>query len=184
MKWQRLLLVGLLPTCWLGMMLAHEGGHILAALVSGGTVLRLEWPLLGFSRADVSPNPHPLLVAWAGPLFGAIAPSLLSLVLRAARRRSLVADIVSGFCLLANGAYLGIGSLGRIGDTAEMLKRGSPFWILSTVGGLLMLAGLVQWHALGPRMGIRRIGPTEAAVAAALGAFLIAASVIWQMLVT
>ena len=125
-KTRLLLILGLLATCWLGMMLVHECGHMLAALGTGGTVTRLEWPPWGFSRTDVSPNPHPLPVAWAGPLFGALMPLLVALALRIMRRRSLVAEIFSGFCLLANGAYLSAGSLGRIGDTADILKHAAP----------------------------------------------------------
>jgi hypothetical protein len=182
MRTRLLLILGLLTTCWLGMMLVHECGHMLAAVCTGGTVTRLEWPLWGFSRTDVSPNPHPLPVAWAGPLFGAMMPALLSLALRMLRLRSVVAEIFAGFCLIANGTYLSAGSLGRIGDTAEILKHGGPLWTLWAAGLPLAAAGLAQWHALGPKFGIARVGKTEALATRALGAGLFLGSFLWQVL--
>jgi hypothetical protein len=184
MKWRLILLAGLLPTCWLGMMLVHECGHMLAALCSGGAVTRLEWPLAGFSRTDVSPNPHPLLVAWAGPLLGALLPPLAALILRTLRHHTIVVEIFSGFCLLANGAYLSAGSLNRIGDTAEILKLGCPIWTLWLAGIALAAAGLAQGHALGPGLGIARASKAQACLAAALGAILLAASLVWQIFLT
>ena len=179
-----LFILGLLITCWLGMMLVHECGHMLAAICSGGAVARLEWPAWGFSRTDVSPNPHPLLVVWAGPLFGAVLPLLLSLALRGLRIRSVIVEIFSGFCLLANGIYLSAGSFDRIGDTADLLKFGCPILMLWVVGLPLAVAGLAQWHTLGPALGISRASKTEMYLAAALGGILLAASIIWQSIIT
>ena len=71
-----LYLATLIVTCWLGMMLVHECGHMLAAMLSGGTVTRVVFHLLAFSRTDIDPNPHPLVVAWCGPLLGAFLPAL------------------------------------------------------------------------------------------------------------
>jgi hypothetical protein len=178
MKSRLLLIAGLLLTCWLGMMLVHELGHILAALLSGGAVTRLEWPPLGFSRTDVSPNPHPLLVAWSGPLFGASLPLLLSLILRLARRRALVAEIFSAFCLLANGIYLGAGSLDRVGDTGDILNHGSPLWLLWPLAVPLTLAAFAQLHALGPRLGIPAASKSQVLLAATSGTLLLAASIL------
>ena len=131
-----------------------------------------------------SANPHPLFVVWAGPVFGAMLPLVLALALRAARRRSLVAEIFSGFCLLANGTYVGVGSLGRIGDAGDMLKDGSPLWSLLAFGLVLAAAGLAQWHALGPGLGIRNVGKAQALWAAMLGALLLAGSAGWQAITT
>jgi hypothetical protein len=177
-----LLITGLILTCWLGMMLTHESGHMLAAVLSGGAVERLEWPAWGFSRTDISPNPHPFLVALSGPLFGAAAPLLLALILRACRARSLVADIFSAFCLLANGAYLASGIIAPVGDAADILKCGSPAWLLWTIGLPLAFAGLAQLHALGPRLGFARASKSQTALAAIFGCLLLVASILWQTL--
>ena len=58
-------------------MLLHELGHIAAAVVSGGSVRQVVLYPLTFSRTDVEPNPHPLLVVWAGPIFWALLPLLI-----------------------------------------------------------------------------------------------------------
>jgi hypothetical protein len=180
MRWRLILVAGLVPTCWLGMMLVHECGHMLAAVITGGTVARLEFPLWGFSRTDVSPDPHPLLVTWAGPLAGVALPLLNALIWRTARRPSILAGIFSGFCLLANGAYLGAGSLAQVGDTAEILKHAGTLWTLRVVGLFLMTAGLVQWYLLGPALGIPRTGKPQALFATTLGAVLLIAAGLWQ----
>jgi hypothetical protein len=177
-----MLIAGLILTCWLGMMLVHESGHVFAAVLSGGRVTHLEWPPWGFSRTDVAPNPHPLVVAWAGPLVGAVLPLVASLILRGIKRRSLVAEIFSAFCLLANGIYLSAGTLGRVGDTGDILRNGSPFWLLWAVGIAFSLASLAQFHALGPRLGIPGATKSQTIGAALLGALLVVASSLWQLL--
>jgi hypothetical protein len=164
------------------MMLVHESGHILAAVVSGGRVTHVEWPVWGFSRTDVSPNPHSLFVAWAGPLFGAAMPLLLSWSLRISKRRALVAEIFSAFCLLANGIYLSVGTMGRVGDTADILRDGGPLWLLWALGVGFSLAGLAQLHALGPRMGIPGAPKSQTLLVGLVGAFLLIASLVWQFL--
>ncbi len=174
--------LGLLATCWLGMMLVHECGHMLAALCTGGAVTQLQWPAWGFSRTEVSPNPHPLLVAWGGPVFGAVLPAAVALVLWRLRQRLVTVEIFSGFCLLANGVYVSAGSLGRVGDAGEMLKYGSPMWVLWAVGVPVAAGGLLQWHGLGPGFGMARVGKREAYMTAALGAALLAASLACQRL--
>lgn len=62
---------------WLLMQVVHEGGHILGAWVTGGKVVHEVLHPLAISRTDVEPNPHPLIVAWAGPLFGSLFPVAL-----------------------------------------------------------------------------------------------------------
>jgi hypothetical protein len=63
---------------WLAMQAVHELGHILAAWLTGGTVERVILEPLAISRTDVSPNPSPLAVAWAGPLVGVALPLFLA----------------------------------------------------------------------------------------------------------
>ena len=137
-----LFLLGLLVTCWWGMMLVHEAGHALAAIATGGRVVRVEWPLVGFSRTDVAPNPHPLVVIWGGPALGALMPLSMALLSRACRRRRVTIEVFSGFCLLANGVYLAAGSLGRIGDAGDLLRHGAAPWTLWAIGLPLAAAGL------------------------------------------
>jgi hypothetical protein len=59
------------------------------------------------------------------------------------------ARFFAGFCLIANGAYIGLGSFGRIGDCGEMLRTGTPLWVMIAFGLLTIPHGLYLWHGLG-----------------------------------
>ena len=74
---QILLVVCTLLASWLLMQVVHEFGHMTGAWLSGGRVDRIVLHPLAISRTDVDPNPHPLVVVWAGPLFGAIFPIVI-----------------------------------------------------------------------------------------------------------
>jgi hypothetical protein len=129
------------------MQAVHELGHVLAAWLTGGTVQRVVLHPFTISRTDVSPNPHPLIVAWGGPLVGVILPLVAAACSRAvfpAAQRFF--DFFAGLCLIANGAYIGVGSLDGIGDAGEMLRHGSPRWLLATFGILSAVCGLWIWH--------------------------------------
>jgi hypothetical protein len=152
---------------WLAMQAVHELGHILAAWLTGGTVERVILEPLAISRTDVSPNPSPLAVAWAGPIIGAALPLLLAILcrwrfqslrdsggaadavqvpLRRVVDPRLLADFFAGFCLIANGAYIGIGSFDRIGDAGDIMRHGSPRWLLVLFGVVTISGGLFIWH--------------------------------------
>ena len=59
----------------------------------------------------------------------------------------------SGFCLLANGLYIGVGSFDRVGDCGEMLKHGSAAWQLWLFGATTTPLGFCLWHKQGPHFG-------------------------------
>lgn len=112
------------------------------------------WHPAVISRTDVQPNPHPLVEVWAGPLVGSTAPlifALLSSVLRL--RIAYLIWTVAGFCLLANGAYIGIGSIDPIGDARELLSHGMPRWPMAVFGVVAVTAGMWIWHRVSPRFG-------------------------------
>ena len=109
---QALLIGSFLPLCWLAMMAIHELGHVTVAVASGGRVERVVLYPLTISRTDVSPNPHPLLVAWAGPSVGILLPLALLVLVRLCKLSwAYLAEFFAGFCLIANGSYIGAGSL-------------------------------------------------------------------------
>ena len=152
----QILLIGtFLPLCWLAMMAVHELGHVVGAVATGGKVERVVLHPLTISRTDVSPNPWPLLVVWAGPIVGVLLPLALLL---AARKGKLpwayLVQFFAGVCLIANGAYVGIGSFGKVGDAGDMLKHGSPLWLLWLFGVVTLPLGLYLWNGLGPRFGL------------------------------
>lgn len=139
-----------LGVCWLGMMTVHESGHILAAIAGGGTVTKVVLSPVAISRTDVSPNPWPAIVVWLGPLFGATFPLLIwSLIPRGWTWPRGLLQFFAGFCLIANGAYLGIGSFEQVGDCQEILRTGSPIWTMRLFGIVAIPAGFYLWHRLG-----------------------------------
>ena len=147
---QLLFIVCLLALCWLAMMAVHELGHVVWSLLTGGTVERVVLHPLAISRTDVSPNPHPSIVVWLGPLIGCLLPLIVALSIpsRAATARN-VALFFSGFCLITNGAYIGFGSLEGVGDAGVMLRTGSSIWLLLAFGGAAIGLGLFTWHRMG-----------------------------------
>jgi len=152
---QVLLIGSFLPLCWLAMMAVHEFGHVTWANTSGGTVERVVLHPLTISRTDVSPNPRPLFVDWGGPIVGVFLPCALLLAARVGRFKwAYLLQSFAGFCLIANGAYIGVGSFGRIGDAGDMLRHGSPIWSLWLFGIVTLPAGLFLWNGLGPHFGL------------------------------
>lgn len=167
MNWRRgVLMVATLVASWLGMQAVHELGHVLGGLLSGGTVQRVVLHPLTLSRTDVEPNPHPLLVVWLGPMFGVVAPLLIWLVARGLQLRGVyVLRFFVGFCLIANGLYIGVGSWERIGDAGEMLSHGSPVWVLWLFGAISVPLGFGLWHGQGSHFGWgRNAEPIDALV--------------------
>jgi hypothetical protein len=131
---------------WLAMMALHEAGHALHAFTSGGRVARVSIPLLDFSRTDLSANPHPLWVAWGGPVWGCLIPLGLLLAARPLRGWRNAARTFAGFCLIANGAYIGLGPWMTAGDGHDLLRHGAPAWTLVAFGVAALAAGLLLWH--------------------------------------
>jgi hypothetical protein len=140
---------------WLGMQAVHESGHVLGAWLTGGRVARVVLHPLTISRTDLAHNPSPLVVVWAGPAVGIAVPLLIWAVAAAARLPgAFVLRFFAGFCLLANGLYIGVGSFDRVGDCGEMLRHGSEPWQLWLFGAATAPAGLWLWHRQGPHFGL------------------------------
>jgi hypothetical protein len=154
---QVLLILTFLPWCWLMMMAVHEAGHVLAAWLTGASIERVVLPPLGFSQTVLGGNPQPLPVAWAGALVGCGLPLLAWVITRPfSARVTVCARFLAGFCLMANGAYLGIGAWSGDGDAGDLVAAGAAVWQLVAFGVLACAAGLWLWHGLAPAMGWRR----------------------------
>ena len=139
---------------WLGMQAIHELGHVIGAWVTGGQVACVVLHPLTISRTDLGHNPHPLAVVWAGPVFGVLLPLLIWGLMKKVRpREAFLARFFAGFCWLANGLYIGVGSFDRVGDCGEMLKHGSSVWQLWLFGAITTPIGLWFWHQQGPHFG-------------------------------
>ena len=147
---QMTFVVGISFLSWLMMMAVHELGHVIGAKLTGGNVERVVLHPLQISRTNVSPNPNPLIVVWAGPILGCAIPLLLWWMVPARHiHMRAVAGFFVGFCLIANGSYIAGGSFDRIGDCGTMLQSGSPMWTLLTFGAATVPCGFVFWHRLG-----------------------------------
>ncbi|MEC9092177.1 MAG: hypothetical protein VX438_05690 [Planctomycetota bacterium] len=152
---QLILTISFIPFCWLAFMLVHELGHIVIGSLSGGTVTKVILHPLAISRTEVSPNPYPLLVVWAGPIGGVILPLLTwGLICRFKIPYEYLARFFAGFCLVANGVYIGFGSLEGIGDAGDLLKHGVPYWQLWLFGVVTIPVGFLIWNGLGPKFGL------------------------------
>jgi Peptidase M50B-like len=152
---QGLLIPSTLVASWLGMQAVHELGHVVGAWVSGGRVAQVVLYPLTISRTDLAENPHPLFVVWAGPVVGVLLPLVFWGIAAAVKSRmAFLLRFFAGFCLLANGLYIGVGSFERVGDCREMLRYGSTSWQLWLFGVVTAPIGLWLWHGQGRHFGL------------------------------
>ena len=153
--YRALLITSTLCFSWLSMQVVHEAGHVLAAIFTGGVVEHVALSPWAISRTDLGENPAPLLVAWAGPIFGVTIPLALMLLLRLTGSRFLpVARFFAGFCLVANGAYLAFGWITPVGDARTLLEHGAQIWQLMAFGLPAIVAGFALWHGEGKHFGL------------------------------
>ncbi len=147
---QLLFAIAIITLSWFAMMAVHELGHVIGATATGGTVERVVLHPFAISRTDVAPNPYPAVVVWLGPVVGCALP--LAVAATFPRRHLFVRNVAwffAGFCLIANGTYISVGSFDGVGDCGEMLRTGTPPWVLLAFGGVTVPLGLYVWHRLG-----------------------------------
>jgi hypothetical protein len=169
---------------WLLFMAVHESGHALAAVLTGGRVAHVVLHPLAISRTDVSPNPLPLVVCWAGPLWGAIVPVGVWYLWHAVRVRGEAwMQGFAGFCLIANGLYLTSSAVAPAGDTEDLLRFGVQLWVLPVLGVPMWVAGFWIWHRLGPAFGTASLSTRSLQRAAIFSTVALAAAVLVMLLV-
>jgi hypothetical protein len=154
--YQLILIASTLCLCWLGMLIVHELGHVLLAWASGETIHGVVLHPLAISRTDTSHEKHPLRVIWGGPVLGTLVP--LGAWLLAQRLRLGIGYLVrffAGFCLVANGAYVGVGACVAVGDPGDLARFGCPRWVMVLFGLVCVPIGLFLWHGLGPYFGLK-----------------------------
>jgi len=135
-----------LTTCWFGMQVVHELGHILATRCSGATVERVA--LLPISRTDTGNVERPLFVYGNGAVFGVAFPLLLWLIVYWFRwNAAYLFRFFAGFCLIANGAYIGC-DFSVVGptDAGLLIEHGANRRILVLFGVVCVTGGLFLWH--------------------------------------
>lgn len=151
---QILLVVSMLCLSWLMMMFVHESGHVLGAFCSGGRVRQVVWHPAVISRTDVQPNPHPLVEVWAGPVIGSLVPLLVAGGASLVRARAAYLFwVVAGFCLIANGGYIGVGAFQPVGDACELIAGGTPKWVMAAFGTVGVVVGFWIWDRVSPKLG-------------------------------
>jgi hypothetical protein len=152
---QALLIASTIAFSWLGMMAVHEFGHVLHLWLTGGTVEKVVLHPLVISRTDAGKNPHPLVVAWGGAAWGCAIPLLVFWLARGLTpSRAYLARFFAGSCLVANGAYLMGDCLVRGGDARELIRHGTPPWVLIAFGLPAVALGLFLWNGLGAHFGL------------------------------
>lgn len=160
-RWtQAIVIVSFAAISWLLMQALHECGHILAAIVSGGTVTHVVLYPLAFSRTDVQPNPYPLFEVWAGPLFGMLFPfAVWRLLNRLKCPAAPFFRAFAGFCAIANGLYIAFGPNTEGMDTQVMLSLGCARWQLLVFGMPAIALGLWLLNGTGAAFGIGTNAP-------------------------
>jgi hypothetical protein len=177
----RILLWTSLPIlCWLMMQAVHEVGHVVGALVSGGTVVDVDLHPLRVSHTFVHPNPMPVVVVWSGPIFGALLPIWLWLLVRISwQSKAYLFRFFAGFCLVANGMYLGSVGIEGVGDARDLIQLGVPLWTLFVFAAFTVPAGFILWNGQGENFGIGSRAqqiPNQEAVGVAVFTLLFVAS--------
>jgi len=183
--YQVVLIVSTLGLAWLGMQVVHELGHVLAARASGEEVYRLVLHPLAISRTDASHDKHPLRVVWGGPVLGVLLPLVALVVTRWVHCRWFyLFQFFAGFCLIANGVYLGVGSIDGVGDAGDLLRYGAPRWPLIVFGLVTAPAGLYLWNGLGRHFGLGEARGRVDRRAAVIGLGLLLTVVLAEILVS
>ena len=152
---QCVLIVATVALSWLAMQAVHELGHVLGATISGGKVAGVILHPATISYTRLAENPNPLLTVWMGPIVGIALPLVAFGIARWAKLPGwYLIQFFAGFCLVANGAYLGFGSFNEVGDAGEMLRHGTPIALLWLFGLITIPIGLWLWNGLGPYFGL------------------------------
>ena len=147
-------LAATLVACWLGMQAVHEWGHVIGAQLTGAVVENVVLHPLTISRTDVADNRQPLVVVWLGPLLGVLLPlTLWGLAAAAGLKEAFLLRFFAGFCLIANGLYLGVGSIDGVGDCGDLLRHGSPIGMLWLFGVVTTPLGFALWHGQARHFG-------------------------------
>ncbi len=139
-----MLMLTVLAFSWLYMQWTHELGHIIAGVATGAEVNRVILNPFRFSMTQFASNPRPHLTSWGGPILGVLIgaglPVLLSIRCASARASLL---IVAAFVLVANGLYIGLGALRPIADASDLLRHGTPRWVLVMFGLVCVIVARV-----------------------------------------
>jgi len=126
------------------MTFTHECGHIIGGMTCGATLTDFDLAPWRMPYSLHSPDPHPLVTLWAGPLLGVSVPIAIAALIRK-RWAWFIAD----FCILANGVYLALAWLSgdHFLDTPRLLSAGAPPGLIVIYCGLTIVLGYVWFRS-------------------------------------
>lgn len=133
----------LLVVSWITMTLTHELGHVVGGWCGGASLISLELLPWRLPSSIHSPDPHPLLTLWSGPVLGVLVPILVA-VLSRSRAMWFVAD----FCILANGSYLALAWMAGDPhlDTTRLFHSGASTLSVAAYCILTICLGYVRFR--------------------------------------
>ncbi|WP_229360826.1 hypothetical protein [Fuerstiella marisgermanici] len=136
--------VALLAVSWVVMTFTHEVGHLIGGMICGATLTDYDLAPWRMPYSLHSPDPHPLITLWAGPILGVAIPLTIADV---AQRRWVW--FIADFCLIANGSYLALAwvSGDRFLDTPRLLDAGTHPAIIVVYCVLTIGIGYVWFRA-------------------------------------
>ncbi|MEO1617627.1 MAG: hypothetical protein AAFV88_17385 [Planctomycetota bacterium] len=133
----------LLLASWCVMTLTHECGHLVGGACCGATLKEAELAPWRLPYSLHSPDPHPQITLWCGPILGVLIPVSLAWLIH---RDS--AWFIADFCVLANGSYLTLSWISgdRFLDAPRMLAAGTPAWLLASYCVITVSVGYVRFR--------------------------------------
>ena len=182
---QFLLIATFVVFSWLAMQVVHESGHVVGAWLTGGSVEKVVLRPGVLSHTELERNPHPLAVVWAGPLVGCLLPLAAFALAKVGNCPGVyLFRFFAGFCMVANGVYIAAGSFLGGADPGDMMRNGSPQWLLILFGLVTIPAGLFMWHRQGIYFGLAgghgKVHPVATITSVGLLALLIATELIYS----
>lgn len=126
------------------MVFTHEIGHVIGGAVCGAHLQNLDLAPWRLPYSVHSPDPHPKVTLWAGPLLGVLMPLAAAWLLRRP-----AAWFIADFCLLANGSYLALSCLAgdRLLDGPRLLAAGVSPLTLAAYCLITILVGYARFRA-------------------------------------
>lgn len=143
-QWLKLLITAIL--CWYPFMCLHELGHILSAQFTGGRIQEIILVPWKFSQTVIRHSHHPLIDAWAGPLLGVTLPLFAYSLHKKFKRENDFLSILTGFCLMANGLYIGLGWIDKVGHAGDIITHNFSIISMILFGIISSTTGLFIWH--------------------------------------
>jgi hypothetical protein len=152
-----LIVLGVFVFAYNASIIAHELGHALNVIATGGEFNFIEISPFSWSYAHFSSNPEPMATSWGGFLWETVFGVSVFFVLWIAKSRlSLFGVMLAIACLAGTGIYMLIGAVLLIGDSGSLIARGTPPLNLIVIGSILVVLVVPLVLPLGALLGVGR----------------------------